>query len=232
MRVHRKLEVLSLASVVGVPAARQMDEAHLLYYTRKTSTTNIMVTTDLVASRARYLQEAAHLLAVSSPAASAFLGLARNRLIDDTGSEVPAKEWGALRRENCGACGSVLIPGWSCKISSVSNTHRKGSKSKSKVTDLDASTNIVYQCSTCHRTTKQALQPQSRRHMKRPKSNVATPLPIITKSSHEDFPKIQKTANASSKQRQKSRKGGLQAMLEKNKTQTLKPDLDLMDFMM
>jgi hypothetical protein len=235
MRVHGKLEVCSLASAVGVPAARQIDEAdvfHLLLYTRKSPTTNIMVTTDLVASRARYLQEAAHLLAVSSPAASAFLGSARNRLIDDTESEVPAKEWDALRRENCGACGSVLIPGWSCKISSVPNTHRKGSKIKSKVTDLDTSTNMIYQCLTCHRTTKQALQPQPGRHVKRPKSNVATQMPIITKSSHEDVPKTPKTANASSKQRQKSRKGGLQAMLEKNKTQTSKPGLDLMDFMM
>ncbi|EAT85815.1 hypothetical protein SNOG_07164 [Parastagonospora nodorum SN15] len=137
-----------------------------------------MAMTDLVASRAAYLHEAAHMLAVSSPAASAFLGLARNRLIEDTELEVPAKEWDALRRETC------------------------------------------------------ALQPQLRRHMKRSESNVAKQLPIISKSSNEEAPKVPKTANASSKQRQKSRKGGLQAMLEKNKTQNSKPGLDLMDFMM
>ncbi|KAH3952528.1 hypothetical protein HBI56_144240 [Parastagonospora nodorum] len=191
-----------------------------------------MAMTDLVASRAAYLHEAAHMLAVSSPAASAFLGLARNRLIDDTELEVPAKEWDALRRETCGACGSMFVPGWSCKISSVPKSHQKGTKRKSKATDLDASTNMVYQCLKCHRTTKQALQPQLRRHMKRSKSNVAKQLPIISKSSNEEAPKVPKTANASSKQRQKSRKGGLQAMLEKNKTQNSKPGLDLMDFMM
>jgi len=48
----------------------------------------------------------------------------------------------------------------------------------------------------------------------------------------ENVVEVPKTANASSKQRQKARKGGLQAMLEKNKTQTSNPGFDLMDFAM
>ncbi|KAL1599729.1 hypothetical protein SLS60_007532 [Paraconiothyrium brasiliense] len=45
--------------------------------------------------------------------------------------------------------------------------------------------------------------------------------------------KVTKSANATSKQRKKSRKGGLQAMLEKNKSQSSGSGLglDLMDFM-
>ncbi|KAF2002874.1 hypothetical protein P154DRAFT_487823 [Amniculicola lignicola CBS 123094] len=43
--------------------------------------------------------------------------------------------------------------------------------------------------------------------------------------------KVTKSANATSKQRAKARKGGLQALLTQNKSQTEGLGLDLMDFM-
>jgi hypothetical protein len=55
----------------------------------------------------------------------------------------------------------------------------------------------------------------------------------IKKPAEEDDSKVSKSVNASSKQRKKARKGGLQAMLEKSKAQnSSQGGLDLMDFAM
>lgn len=227
-----KLEVAS-ASVFGVPAARS---AGLTTLTSNSFTLILkhpdMAMSELVASRTSYLQEAAHLLAVSSPAASAFLGSARNRLIEASELEVPAKEWDALRRETCGACGNLLIPGWSCEVSSKPQTHQKGHQAKSKAHAAGAPSSTAYHCTRCRRRSEQTLQPKARRQLKRSKTPAATQ-PITTGiRMNLDDNKPPKTANASSKQRQKTRKGGLQAMLEKSKTQSSNQGLDLMDFLM
>lgn len=188
-----------------------------------------MASMEPLALRSGFLQEAAHLLAVSSPSASAFLGTAKLKLIEDIELEIPAKEQDALRRETCGACGNLLIPGWSCRISSgIQN--RKPEKKAAK--DSTASkTSVIYDCLRCHRRTEQNLQSQPRRKLKeQPKSSLST-LVTRSKTTLED-PKLPKTANASSKQRQKARKGGLQAMLEKNKSQNSSQGFDLMDFAM
>jgi hypothetical protein len=73
-----------------------------------------------------------------------------------------------------------------------------------------------------------------RRQVKKLASPIVSNPGIIATSKpvKEDDQKVLKTANASSKQRQRARKGGLQAMLEKNKTQSLSQGLDLMDFAM
>jgi RNase P subunit RPR2 len=192
--------------------------------------------TELIASRSAYLQEAAHLLAISSPSASAFLGSARDRLVEDSEIEVPARERDALRRETCGACGYLLIPGWSCEVSNA-NQPRKGlAKGKTTSNCSPASdTNLVYQCRRCHRTTELLLQTQPRRQLNKKSTMPIIQKPGITTSDRpakEDDTKILKTSNSSSKQRQKARKGGLQAMLDKNKSQSSSQALDLMDFAM
>jgi RNase P subunit RPR2 len=189
---------------------------------------------DLTTSRANYLRDAAHLLAISSPAASAFLGSARSRFIEDVESEIPAKEWDALRRETCGACGSLLVPGWSCAVSTKSQPQSQRSGGKGKPNDRTTSPpSTVYDCLRCHRRTEQLLQTRPRRHLKKPKTPLAPqPSVSINKIVKEDDSKTIKTANASSKQRQKARKGGLQAMLEKNKAKSSSQGLDLMDFAM
>jgi hypothetical protein len=151
-------------------------------------------------------------------------------LLEDSKVEVPPKEWDAIRRETCGACGVLMIPGWSCQISNRTgpeNGRRRGKKDPNK--SETARTTMTYQCLRCNRTTEQTLLPQARRNMKKTRS-VTTTLEIRPSKKEEDAKP--KTANASSKQRQKARKGGLQAMLEKNKSQTSKVGLDLMDFAM
>jgi RNase P subunit RPR2 len=189
---------------------------------------------DLSVSRANYLQEAAHLLAASSPTASAFLGSAKNRLAQDAEIALPTKELDALRRETCGACGNLMVPGWSCKILNKPRVRKAGRDKKTKPKDIALeNTSTVYHCLRCHRKTEHRLQPQPRRQLRKSTTLVVMQPKMSTiKSVTEDDSKTSKTANASSKQRQKARKGGLQAMLEKNKSQSSNQGLDLMDFAM
>jgi hypothetical protein len=191
--------------------------------------------TDLLEARASYLREAAHLLAISSPSTSAFLGAAQNKLLQDAEIALSSKVLDAHRREICGTCGNLMIPGWSCEIENKARTGRTKVHSKDpKPGDAPtASSCIIYHCLRCHRRTVQALQSQPRRHLNKakslviPQSNTAA-----SDTTREDDTKKPRAVNASSKQRQKARKGGLQAMLEKNKSQSSSQGLDLMDFAM
>ncbi|CAO2650766.1 Nn.00g020580.m01.CDS01 [Neocucurbitaria sp. VM-36] len=194
-----------------------------------------MALRDQIEIRANFLQEAAHALAVSSPAASAFLGTARSKLIEDTDLEIPTKEHDAFRREFCGACGNLMIPGWSCNVSIHSESKQQGKRSKSRIkqsTKPDKST--VYACLRCHRMTAQTIQPRPSKPLRKSTSQIESrPVLDNKKSTREDDAKVVKSINASSKQRQKARKGGLQAMLAKNKSQaSSQGGFDLMDFAM
>ncbi|EOA82193.1 hypothetical protein ACJQWK_05465 [Exserohilum turcicum] len=193
-----------------------------------------MAQTDPTEARARFLEEAAHLLAVPSPMAAAFVGRARNKLVEDAELEIPAKEANAYRRSICNACGNVMIPGWSCRVSSHlpgNGITRKEKKDSKKPPQLDRT--IHYTCLMCHRETQQALRQTPRRKSKKsaPVPD-AQPVPVPGKPTKE-VDSAPKTLNASSKQRQKARKGGLQAMLDKKKSQDSgSGGLDLMDFAM
>lgn len=180
--------------------------------------------------RLKFLKEAAQLLYVTSPTASASLGAVRNKLIEerDVDIEASTKEWNALRREVCGACGTLMLPAWSCEVTRELRPMEKpkaGTKKSRKEKDL------VYSCLRCHRRTVQPLPAAPvRRTRKETRNMKAQKLdPAVSASSTADKNKEVKSANASSKQRAKARKGGLQAMLAKSKTQT--KSLDLMDFM-
>lgn len=85
----------------------------------------------------------------------------------------------------------------------------------------------------CHRETHQALRQKPRRKNAKPiPVRNAEPAPTPEKPVKE-VDNAPKTLNASSKQRQKARKGGLQAMLDKKKSQnSANGGLDLMDFAM
>ncbi|KAH7397079.1 hypothetical protein BKA66DRAFT_408931 [Pyrenochaeta sp. MPI-SDFR-AT-0127] len=193
-----------------------------------------MALTKDVELRANFLQEAAHLLTAYSPAGAAFLGSARDKLIEDADLELQPKEMEALRRQVCGACGNIMIPGWSCKVSIHSQRHTQEGKRKAlpqKSTKADKAT--FYACARCHRETTQTFPPRSSRLLRKPiAQSDEKPVLDLKKSRHDDS-KAPKTVNASSKQRQKARKGGLQAMLEKDKKPSSSPgELDLMDFAM
>lgn len=194
-----------------------------------------MAVADQIELKARFLQEAAHLLAVSSPTTAASLGHARNRLVEDGELQLPSKETDAFRRGVCGACGNIMIPGWSCKVSK--NTHPKHQEKKDKVNTketLKPDKSIRYTCLRCHRDTHQCMQQRPRHQNRKSATSLDTELATrIKRATNEAGDTAPKTMNATSKQRQKARRGGLQAMLEKKKTEASgMGGLDFMDFAM
>jgi hypothetical protein len=192
--------------------------------------------TPAVELRAKFLQDAAHLLAASSPSAAAFLGAARDRLVDDAALDLAPKERDALRRECCGACGNLMVPGWSCRVSHRVQAANGGASKDVAKHAARPDKLLVYTCLRCRRETVQTLQLKSPRHVAKKRKVVSShqpALPVKKAVEEDDDSKVAKSANASSKQRKKARKGGLQAMLEKSKAQSASQGgLDLMDFAM
>ncbi|KAF2120945.1 hypothetical protein BDV96DRAFT_641590 [Lophiotrema nucula] len=179
--------------------------------------------------RLGFLKKAAHLIAVQSPTVAATLGAERDKLFSSQDADLNTsskKDYEALRREVCGACGNLMVPGWSCKSS---RAERPGKMQPSRKATLknqgrqDKST--VYTCLRCDRKTSIPMQPTKRKKIaKATASNL---------SKEEDKSSIAKPTIASKqRERAKARKGGLQALLAKSKTQTSsRPGLDFMDFM-
>jgi RNase P subunit RPR2 len=190
-----------------------------------------MDATELVERRSNFLREAAHLLAVSSPTTAAFLGSAQDQLIEDAEIELQQKEVDALRRSFCGACGSPMIAGWSCKVTHQADRVRVRKERKPVKSSTQPNKQIIYTCLRCERQTVQSLQTRSARHVRKSTAKKASqPLPE-PKQQAAEVSKVIKSVNASSKERKKARKGGLAAMLEKSKSQNSSSGgLDLMDF--
>jgi RNase P subunit RPR2 len=201
-----------------------------------------MAAAHLVELRLGYLRDATHLLAVSSPSAASFFGSAKDRLIDDAELDVSSKDRDSLRRETCGACGNLMIPGWSCKVRNRSHVQieRKDHEKNSKEHKCTR-TSTVYSCLRCNRETSQPLKPKPLRRLRGTHSSLNGTVKSDRANSRRghkhpiegDDTRSPKSINANSKLRQKARKGGLQAMLEKTKVQnSSQGGLDLMDFAM
>jgi RNase P subunit RPR2 len=204
---------------------------------------------DSVVSRLRYLNDAAHLLAVESPAVSAQLLSQYKKIALENVLNPPD----ARRRDICGACGSIMVPGWTCHVRSQPRrkTPRKRRKSKSRKTAPSLALKIdgietnelkmVYNCQVCGRITRQILP--KKQPPRRPTRITAVPHPSIvnpsTPTRNLDSNKVESvkvaSLNASSKKRAKARKqGGLQALLAKKKEGSEQRGgfgLDLMDLM-
>ena len=192
---------------------------------------------DVVQSRLNFLKAAAHILAIRAPTTSATLGVAHDRLLEEQGAdlEAPTKEWNALRREVCGACGSLLMPGRTCEVSQQSLSRRihGGDKKSPRVKPEKA---VVYSCSRCNRKTIQSLPERPSRQIRQTRQSAhrinITDVSLPHERASETAISTGKSANVSSKQRKKTRKGGLQALLEKSKTEQAESlKFDLMDFM-
>ncbi|KAK7549489.1 hypothetical protein IWX49DRAFT_36969 [Phyllosticta citricarpa] len=204
------------------------------------------------AARLRFLDESARLLSFGAPETSSFLEAQHDRLLVEHGMTVPETR----RREVCSACGTILIPGYSCKVlherKRPAAAQRKGlegriakQKDARKVSNCDDGKEKVYLCSNCHSETRVPL-PAARARINKAKKGIQAPLPEAQASSSETSTTagpsaavaekgLSSTANVSSKKRAKARKGGLQAMLANSKKES-KPasqgfGLDLMDLM-
>ncbi|KAK7536176.1 uncharacterized protein J3D65DRAFT_406832 [Phyllosticta citribraziliensis] len=194
-------------------------------------------------ARLRFLDDSARLLSFGAPETSSFLEAQHDRLLVENGMAVPELR----RREVCGACGTILIPGHSCRIlqerkqpAAVQDNGANGRISKQKGTRKAVKggdgKEKVYVCSKCHSETRIPL-PTPKARMNKMKKGTHDAAAETSESGVEPVAErpVSSVANVGSKKRAKARKGGLQAMLassrKENKPASQGFGLDLMDLM-
>jgi RNase P subunit RPR2 len=170
-----------------------------------------------LSARLRYLNESAHLLATTAPETSRYLMSRCNALIFDHQIEVDDKQ----KMASCGACGTLILPGWEGILESHCE-RSKGIKKGKRQNRAVQSRSLVYECGTCGKKTQERVEP---------------PPPVkknVVGASVSKAPKqltVSTPAQSSSKKRAKARKGGLVAILAQKKTVDTSGGFDLMDFM-
>ncbi|KAJ4354423.1 uncharacterized protein N0V89_006160 [Didymosphaeria variabile] len=191
---------------------------------------------DTSEARLKFLRQAAYQLTITAPNVAATLSSNYNKSVIGAEDDLQhaKKEWDTLRREACGACGNILLPGWSGSVSIPSR--RLSAKKRRSQPPTPLEKKIVSTCLRCDRKSVQAMRSKPSKHIssKSMRKTVEAVKPFdSSKPIGEDQDKVTKSANATSKQRKKSRQRGLQAMLEKNKSQSSGGGLglDLMQFM-
>lgn len=197
-----------------------------------------------ISARLKYLNDSAHLLAMSAPATSAYLMSRCHRLMFDNDLD----QTSAQKRHVCGACGNIMILGWTSTIQLEAVRARKGKHNATctlRRPSNEKVKTIVYTCELCNRQTRQSINTtipkasQTQNIIPRPKaSQIATPVKVL---SSDTYPATRTpgsaSANASSRKRAKIRKqSGLQALLAKNKELDTRGSaggfgLDLLDLM-
>lgn len=203
-----------------------------------------------IKARARYLDESAHLLASTSPAISRHLRSQLHKVATDYNLGLSdAQKSGA-----CGACGNLMIPGWTSRTyldngRSIRNLKKKAPKQNEKA-GLKA---VCNECLICNRVTRQPLPAPSKAPGKEPANPISSKIAATASRKSigtiipaepcvgpltSPFNNASSFTNASSKRRAKARKqSGLQALLAKKKEESLGGGsstgfgLDLMDFM-
>ncbi|KAI0096850.1 hypothetical protein F4776DRAFT_658586 [Hypoxylon sp. NC0597] len=191
-----------------------------------------------------FLTDAAHLLMKTAPETSAYLMAQRNSLMFHNDLE----QSDVQRQHVCGACGHIMIPGQGSELKIESNKairrkrlgKRNGiskSLSEKKVSAVGCGKRI--NCGMCCRYTDISAPPappiSRRRQLKSTKPTKPLTLGAVNSNASAPAPEPAKvSANASSKKRAKSRKQGLQALLQQ--AQSSKPQnglgLSLNDFML
>ncbi|KAK0704717.1 hypothetical protein B0H67DRAFT_357614 [Lasiosphaeris hirsuta] len=186
----------------------------------------------------KFLTDAGHLLATTSPQISAFCMRQRDKLAFE--HKLPQPE--PQREHVCGRCGHIMIPGQGSTLSFKPKTSLVGrprsvahQKLKGGLDKEQHGPTKVLTCGHCGRVTELKLPTPariSRRDTRPVKSLVKAIAPGKIESSQTSSREPQKTnANASSKKRAKSRKAGLQALLEQsNASKGSRSGLSLADF--
>jgi len=188
---------------------------------------------DELSSTLRFLSDAGHLLAKSSPETSAFLMKTRDGLLFE--HEIPLAE--AEKQHICSCCGHIMIPehgsslGFRSKKRTVGRPGTAGQQRSNQPKGVEPQPSLTkaITCGHCGRLTEvkvPAPAPISRRNRMKPLVS-GTASVVQTRVSQED-PAQKGNANASSKKRAKSRKAGLQALLDQsNATKDSKTGLGL-----
>ncbi|KAI9732340.1 MAG: hypothetical protein M1834_001547 [Cirrosporium novae-zelandiae] len=190
-------------------------------------------------ARLRFLDEAARLLAPSLPSTSAHLSYECNNLLLENDQTLPESR----TMQVCSACGTIMIPGKTMKMSmeGKSSPKRRSSAKPSIAKKTRGSTKqtveekeptprfMVHECFECNRVTRQPLLKASRptrlARPTRPKTsaipNIAVTLPSDSSGSSPvvQTPGSSHSVNPNSNKRAKARrKKGLQAMLASSKS--------------
>ncbi|KAI9722000.1 MAG: hypothetical protein M1812_001959 [Candelaria pacifica] len=181
--------------------------------------------TPALSARLRHLNDSAYLLATTSPATSSYMMSQYNKVALDHYLTLPE----ARRREVCGACGNIMISGWSGHASLeklgrpiVGNPIRSSSK------ETPTGMIMIYECHICNRKTRQLFKKRNnvRQRQRRKSTLQSVPPPpsdgsaaITIATSQQVPPSIkQSPVNNGSRRRAKARKqSGLQAMLARTK---------------
>jgi ribonuclease MRP protein subunit SNM1 len=197
---------------------------------------------EALSARLRYMSDAAHLLATIEPTTSAYLMSQCHDVMFDNDLEPTDTH----KRQACGACGNIIVPGRSGtirkEVAGLVGKERPG-RSNHRRTDVKHQARaMVYTCASCSRTTRFPLTnsiPTAIRKKSKHDSRSASLQASLTSSAlHKTQPSVEvpisTSVNASSKKRAKSRKqGGLQALLAKKNesASTGGFGLDLFDLM-
>lgn len=200
--------------------------------------------TPATSARLKYLNDSAHLLVTSAPGTSTYLMSRCNGLMFD--NELDQSD--VQKRHVCGACGNIMILGWTGTRELEFQKAQKGrrnTRSKVRQSSNPNVKTVVYTCERCSRRTRQSIITTTSRS---PKTlNILLPLkgsqnaPPLRATSLETHPAATTpspaSANASSRKRAKIRKqSGLQALLARKKETDTRGSLggfglDLMDLM-
>lgn len=195
----------------------------------------------------KFLTDAGHLLAFTAPETSAYILRQRNDLMFE--HEIPLPE--VQRQHVCTACGKILAFGEGSDLVFKKNKKAvikkkqqtppapKVEKAKKQEPRSSGPTKRI-ECGHCSSTIEIKLPapaPIIRRTVK-PAHKVskttapgAAPSLPKTSGSHETTSSQKPASNANSKKRARSRKAGLQALLEQSKNSRPSPGLSLADFM-
>jgi ribonuclease MRP protein subunit SNM1 len=189
-----------------------------------------MATPELSA-RLKFLNESAHLLAITAPAVSRHVMSTYNSLLSESNLD-PAE---SHKRGTCGACGTIMILGLEATMEQQRGLKRHGKRRR----NVPQSKFIIYQCKCCNKKSQHPIPTSLPRHQPRvtaasKRTSKTVPL-LSTKSQLSSNPVAPESSNSSSKKRAKTRKqGGLQALLAKQKASQGTSSgfgLDLLDFM-
>ncbi len=202
-----------------------------------------MASNELTAATLRFLTDAGHLLAAVAPETSAYVMSRRNALMFE--HEMPVSD--KHRQHVCGCCGHIMLlgsgshlqvkPGKRPNKKLRSAQRSKGMHAKRLDPETTSGPTKAITCGHCGRLTEVKLPapgPISRRKDKMEKviakasGQRAAP---GSSSAAQEVPSQKATSNASSKKRAKSRKAGLQALLEQSSASRPGLGLSLADFM-
>jgi ribonuclease MRP protein subunit SNM1 len=197
-----------------------------------------------VSARLKYLNDSAHVLATASPRTSAYLMSQCNSIMFD--NELDQSE--TQRRQVCGACGNIMVLGWTGTRQLQTTRTSRGKRSAKTYVEvaMGASTKvIIYSCELCGKHSRQNINNSLPRHSKT-FNHQSSLKPLHTPSrvppNQSEAPSSSTTpsstlANANSRKRAKVRKqGGLQALLSKSRETSSRGSaggfgLDLLDLM-